>query len=202
MRVAVIADSGSRAQELKRMLAIDPEMMVNARTVSEQPAFDEDEADVVVWEPSPGEEGWDVIERQSGESKIILLTDTLNENLVADVLRSGIKAVLPAKISAEQLVAAVRAVGENLIVLESEGLPLPARTPHFRNPPPVESLTNRESEILTAIADGLTNKDIASRLHISEHTVKFHVATILSKLGASSRTEAVTIALRQGLLMI
>ncbi len=200
--MTVIADSGSRAQDLKRMLATDLEMMVNARTVSEQPVFDEDEADVVVWEPPAGEEGWDVTGRQSGASKVVLLTDALDENLVADALRSGIKAVLPANISVEQLVAAVRAVGEDLIVLEGEGLPLPARIPHFRSLPPVESLTNRESEILTAMADGLTNKDIASRLRISEHTVKFHVATILSKLGASTRTEAVTLALRQGLLMI
>jgi len=63
-------------------------------------------------------------------------------------------------------------------------------------------LTRREVHILTAVAKGLGNKEIAWRLDISEHTVKFHIGSIFTKLGAQSRTEAVTIGVRHGLIMI
>ena len=56
--------------------------------------------------------------------------------------------------------------------------------------------------MLSILAEGGSNKEIASRLSISEHTVKFHVASIMGKLGATSRTEAVTLAIRQGLIMV
>ena len=65
-----------------------------------------------------------------------------------------------------------------------------------------QTLTPRETEVLGMIADGLGNKIIAARLGISTHTVKFHIASIFAKLEAGSRTEAVTIGIRKGLLMI
>jgi DNA-binding CsgD family transcriptional regulator len=64
----------------------------------------------------------------------------------------------------------------------------------------VEALTAREHEVLVLVADGLRNREIAARLGISEHTVKFHLAAIFGKLGASSRTEVVRKALRLGLI--
>jgi DNA-binding NarL/FixJ family response regulator len=67
---------------------------------------------------------------------------------------------------------------------------------------PREQLTAREIEVLTMLAEGEGNKQIARRLGISEHTVKFHVGSILGKLNASSRTEAVTAGLRQGLIVL
>ena len=68
--------------------------------------------------------------------------------------------------------------------------------------PLVEALTPRELQVLQLLAAGLGNKEIASRLEISEHTVKFHVAAIMGELGAASRTEAVTLGIRHGLIMI
>ena len=65
-----------------------------------------------------------------------------------------------------------------------------------------ESLTHREQEVLELLAEGLPNKAIAARLGISDQTVKFHVASISAKLGATNRTEAVRIALRRGLLTL
>ena len=74
-------------------------------------------------------------------------------------------------------------------------------TDGFREPPSlVEPLTPREQEVLVLLADGLRNREIATRLGISEHTVKFHLAAIFGKLGASSRTEVVRKALRLGLI--
>ena len=64
----------------------------------------------------------------------------------------------------------------------------------------VEQLTPREHEVLVLVADGLRNREIATRLGISEHTVKFHLAAVFGKLGASSRTEVVRKALRLGLI--
>jgi DNA-binding NarL/FixJ family response regulator len=63
-------------------------------------------------------------------------------------------------------------------------------------------LTSREMDVLQLLAQGLPNKIIANRLHISEHTAKFHVSSIMTKLGAASRTEAVTLAARRGLLTL
>ena len=69
-------------------------------------------------------------------------------------------------------------------------------------PEPVEALTTREHEVLALVADGLSNRDIAGRLAISEHTVKFHLASIFGKLGVSTRTEAVQRGLRLGVIEI
>ena len=66
----------------------------------------------------------------------------------------------------------------------------------------IEPLTPRESKVLEMLASGLTNKEIAARLAISEHTAKFHVASILGKLGAGTRTEAVTLGIRRGLVLL
>ena len=68
--------------------------------------------------------------------------------------------------------------------------------------PPVENLTPRELEVLQLLAEGLPNKTIARRLEISEHTVKFHVNAIMSKLNAQSRTEAVVRATQLGLILL
>lgn len=67
---------------------------------------------------------------------------------------------------------------------------------------PTEALTAREREVLELVAEGLSNKAIASRLHISDQTVKFHVASIAGKLGASNRTEAVRIGMKRGLITL
>lgn len=68
--------------------------------------------------------------------------------------------------------------------------------------PPLETLTAREHDVLALVADGLSNRDIAGRLGISEHTVKFHLASIFGKLGVSTRTEAVQRGLRLGVIDI
>jgi DNA-binding CsgD family transcriptional regulator len=66
----------------------------------------------------------------------------------------------------------------------------------------IEALTDRETEVLELLADGLSNKAIGARLGISDQTVKFHVASIAGKLGARNRTEAVRLAARRGLLSL
>jgi DNA-binding NarL/FixJ family response regulator len=108
--------------------------------------------------------------------------------------------------SPERIVAAVRAVAAGLTVLDHELAASALSLPSAAAPLPVadtlDDLTAREHEVLTLVAVGLTNKAIAQRLSISDHTVKFHVAAVLAKLGAESRTEAVHLAVRRGLLSL
>ncbi len=104
--------------------------------------------------------------------------------------------------SAEELSAAVRAVAAGIIVLAppiAREITWPARD---IGAPDAPALTKREDQVLRLVAAGLPNKMIAHELGISEHTVKFHVGAILSKLDARSRTEAVTLAARRGLLTL
>jgi NarL family two-component system response regulator YdfI len=136
----------------------------------------------------------------------VILTDDLQGTWVADALRAGIRAILPRQASTSALLAAVEAAAAGLVVLPRDMVDplLSALTPNSRDLPavPQQALTPREIEVLRMLAEGVGNKTIAWRLGISEHTVKFHVASILAKLNASSRTEAVTLGIRQGLIMV
>jgi NarL family two-component system response regulator YdfI len=95
-----------------------------------------------------------------------------------------------------------------VVVSPEEWLRLSRQTPVRHTPvarplqQPVEGLTPREHEVLTLLADGLPNREIAARLGVSEHTVKFHLGAIFGKLGASTRTEAVQKGLRSGVIEI
>jgi len=137
---------------------------------------------------------------------VVMLTDDPRPALGVELLRRGGRAVLPRHASSEEIVAAIEAVAAGLVVLHPEAMPS-LRSASLARPGAVaavadQRLTAREIEILGLIAEGLGNKAIAARLRISDHTVKFHIASIFAKLGAGSRTEAVTIGVRQGLIMI
>jgi DNA-binding NarL/FixJ family response regulator len=123
----------------------------------------------------------------------------------ADALRAGVRALLPEDVLPDQLVAALEAAAQGLTVMHSaqtEAL-LAAPVGAARQMAELaEPLTPREREVLQMLASGSGNKEIASRLSISEHTVKFHVTSILGKLGASSRTEAVFLGIRRGLVLL
>ena len=157
--------------------------------------------DVVLWEL-----GWDpavALEHLAGFPEdappiVALLSD---DSHAADAWAAGARGVVMRDTDAERLTAALRAVGEGFGVLD---LTLSAAVMPLRSVPAGDSpdLTPRELEALRLLADGLPNKAIASRLGISEHTVKFHVNSILGKLSAQSRTEAVTIAARLGLILL
>jgi len=125
---------------------------------------------------------------------------------MAEALRSGVRAVLPPEAAPEEIVAAVEAAATGLVALHPDAVEalLPAAPPSPRSMPasPHPPLSSREVEVLGMLAEGLGNKQIAWRLGISEHTVKFHLSSIFTKMDVSSRTEAVALGVRLGLIML
>ena len=146
----------------------------------------------------------------ASDFSVVVLVEPASLAASSAALREGARAVLPNDVSPEQLVAALQAAASGLLVLHpaqaaaqvtTNGFgSVPARSREFNDL--AEPLTPRESEVLQMLASGLGNKEIATKLAISEHTVKFHVASILGKLGAATRTEAVSIGIRRGLVLL
>ena len=139
------------------------------------------------------------------ETTVILLSDHSRPGWTAEALRAGVRAILPSEVSADQLTAALQAAMAGLVVVHPSEIPvaLPAASAALSPLAEMtEPLTPREREVLQMLASGLVNKEIAAKLSISEHTVKFHVASILGKLGAATRTEAVTLGFRRGLILL
>jgi DNA-binding NarL/FixJ family response regulator len=116
-----------------------------------------------------------------------------------EVLSAGARGVVARTVTGKRLARALDAVSEGFLVLEEGWVPELLRPPR-RALDSDETLTPRELEVLERLASGLSNKEIADRLGVSVHTVKFHVNSILGKLSATSRTEAVALAARAGLL--
>jgi DNA-binding NarL/FixJ family response regulator len=132
---------------------------------------------------------------------IVVLGDDMPGVLDAGWLRDGGRAVLPRHASTQEIVAAIEAVAAGLIVVHPNAGPLGGSSGR-RAIAASQPLTPREIEVLGMMAEGLGNKVIAARLGISLHTVKFHIASIFSKLNVESRTEAVTVGVRRGLVLI
>jgi two-component system, NarL family, response regulator YdfI len=139
------------------------------------------------------------------ETAVVVLSDHPPPGWVAEALRAGVRAILPSDVSPGRLISALQAAVAGLVVLHPSdvGTALaPAAPVSHPVAELVEPLTRREREVLQMLASGLGNKEIAASLSISDHTVKFHVASILGKLGASSRTEAVSLGIRHGLVLL
>jgi NarL family two-component system response regulator YdfI len=136
----------------------------------------------------------------------VVLVDDPAPDITAELLAMGVKAVIQRDSSFDELTSALRSAAEGLTVLETGvARALAERLPHsggMARLMPAEELTDRELEVLRLLAEGIGNKEIAVRLRISEHTVKFHISSILGKLSASNRTEAVAHGIRQGLIVV
>jgi DNA-binding NarL/FixJ family response regulator len=137
---------------------------------------------------------------RDGAPAIMVLAPDLQPNWTAEALRAGIRAVLPGDLGPREILAAIEAVAAGLVVLHPQDLPVLASDRAL--PAAQQTLSPREIQVLSMLAEGLGNKTIAWKLGISEHTVKFHVASIMTKLNAGSRTEAVTQGIRRGLILI
>jgi len=137
-------------------------------------------------------------------SAVVLLTSEAQPVWTAEAVRVGVRALLPRDAGAAEILAAVEAAANGMAVLDPRELETLLAGAAVPAPATGETaaLTGRELEVLRMLAEGAANKTIAWKLNISEHTAKFHVASILTKLNASTRTEAVTVGIRRGLILL
>ena len=139
------------------------------------------------------------IRQKYPEIQVIALTSFKEGKLIKSALEAGAIGYLLKDISADDLARAIRAAHAGRATLSPEAAQALVETANLP-PAPGLDLTERELEVLALMIEGLNNTQIAGRLTVSPSTIKSHVSNILSKLGVASRTEAVTLALRNGIV--
>ena len=208
--IAIFSADPILRRSLEQLLREDPAITVVG--VADDPSamlrlIDQDHVDAVLADAPPREQlaDWRI---QYNRTAFVVLVDGADEENSLDALYAGARAILPRSAECDQIVVAIKAVTTGLAILPRELLPTLLNGASLAdrsldgNDSGRARLTPRELEVLAAMADGASNKAIARRLGISYHTAKFHVAAILAKLDADSRTEAVTRAAQLGLVML
>jgi two-component system, NarL family, response regulator YdfI len=192
IRVLIVAPSPALRAGLRTLLSSDDEIKIFGEADRWNTSIDEiNEADVMIMSASSASFLDDEMAASSSASILILSDDPLN---VREMMRSqSAWGILPLDASAEELLAAIHALSQGLIVGEPSLLFASEEELLASSP-----LTDRETEVLNLLSKGLANKQIAIALGISEHTVKFHVSSIYTKLNVTNRTEAVRAGLRGG----
>src|SRR5574341_465406 len=208
LRVLIISDDPLARAGLATLLADQPALALVAQTESPfgiasdaeiAQTLDVYAPDAILWDC-----GWDaasVREKISAlDSHTPILALVQDDESAREVWGANVRGILRRDASAQQIAAGLQSIAQGLTVLDpSFNLLLsPARASDGGEL--IEPLTPRELQVLQLLARGLANKAIAQELQISEHTVKFHVNSILAKLGAQSRTDAVVRATRLGLI--
>jgi DNA-binding NarL/FixJ family response regulator len=202
LRVLVVADDPLVRAGLATLLADRPELDIVGQLPAGEPLLDNlpvYRPEVILWDL-----GWEADEpavplQDIAYPLVVLLPD---EELAGDVLAAGVRGLLFRNAAADQIAAALESALQGLLVLDPDLAEALRPAGYAELPPPAEDLTPREQEVLQLLAEGLTNRAIAQELAVSEHTIKFHVNAIMTKLDAQSRTEAVVRATRLGLIML
>ena len=207
----LLATSLAAAADLETSLRAHPDLEVTVFSLSEA------QLENVVRGMEPDVLVLDAVEEANGQNfdflsplaklvPVLALTASSSPTWIFRALQAGIRGILPPEVSGDELASAVRALASGLVVVSPEFSE--TMRPSLRETDSDEldsttvSLTAREQQVLAMLAEGLLNKEIANRLRISEHTVKFHICSIMGKLGASSRTEAVTRGIRRRLIFL
>jgi NarL family two-component system response regulator YdfI len=210
IRVSIVAPAIAVRAGLRALLSDDPQINVIAEAANLAEMEDvQTEADVIVWAPAPVLDLSAVAEFAKvkiGEATTLLLVHN-DPKVMESLTRLPVRAwgLLDPEATQAELIASIQALNEGLSVTNSIWLKQVFKIPKTNkdgNDALVEALTGREIEILQLLALGLTNKQIAGRLRISAHTVKFHVSTIFSKLGTTNRVETVNLGLKKGLIVL
>ncbi len=206
IRIAVAATSAGRRAGLESIVRSHAEFQLAGSfgSVSSVVSFARSSGlDVVVID---SDSIHDLLLEPTSDAAIVLLTDVSHARLISRLLRSGVLAILSRESDPDDVLSAIYAAYDGLVLLSK---PTAGSLAAIYGDQALEvedelseEVTSRETEVLRMLAEGLVNKDIAARLGISEHTVKFHISSILDKLGASTRTEAVTLGIRRGLIPI
>jgi two-component system, NarL family, nitrate/nitrite response regulator NarL len=204
LRVLVVGEDPLARSGLVGLLADAEDLTVAGQSPPEEAAalLRTTGADVVLWDTgveTPADlETLHDLAAGNGPALVVL---TAGESRVPDLLGAGARGVLTRETDGARLLAALQAAALGLVVVD-ERLSAVALRRRAAAESQVESLTPREIEVLQLIGQGLSNRAIAERLAISEHTAKFHVNAILGKLGAQTRAEAVAQGVRSGLLLL
>jgi NarL family two-component system response regulator YdfI len=193
IRVRIVASTSVSAAGLEAMLLHSGRFEL-VKTVA---------ADVVLFEAGGSIKRALQRVHEHSQSGCVMLADEVSRRELIRALHSGVLAVLPSSCTPDELSAAIEAAATGLAAFTPEQLEmlLPAAADDVHDDL-VEPLTARESQVLELLAQGLSNKQISTALQVSEHTVKFHVSSIITKLGVAGRTEAVTRGLREGLILL
>jgi DNA-binding NarL/FixJ family response regulator len=196
IRIAILAPALALRIGLREVFRglEDVEVVGDASTLNELP-----EVDVLVLTSSDY-----LSDLDEDAPAVLLLTD--DQSAAAQLMDLPVWGILSLDASPEELSAAVRALGEGLWI----GSPALLQELLERQPavmledgdPIVDPLTAREREVLQLVAEGLANKQVALSLGISEHTVKFHLSSLYTKLGVTSRTEAIRAGARRGWVVL
>jgi NarL family two-component system response regulator YdfI len=210
IRVLVWAKSRIARAGLEAIVQADPRFELAGagnRSTDVPAAVRQFAPDVVLVDGEEAEVARKVAAVRPGQGPAVVgLVDGLRRAETVRALQAGVRALILREAHPNEIAAALQAAGDGLAVMSAEILdgllPAGGETNDVEPLALEEPLTGREIEVLTLLAEGAGNKEIATRLGISEHTAKFHVSSILSKLGASSRTEAVTRGYREGLILI
>jgi two-component system nitrate/nitrite response regulator NarL len=203
IRVLLVGEDPLARGGLAYLLAGEAALEVVAQTdpSGAAAAVERDDPQVAVWDL--GADALGCLERlgdlgEAGPPALALLQD---EEAAADALAAGARGLLFRDVESGRLALALRALARGLLVFDEALLPrLSQPRPAPQTQP--EPLTPRELEVLQLLAQGLSNRRIAERLGISEHTAKFHVNAIVTKLGAQTRTDAAIRAARLGLVLL
>jgi NarL family two-component system response regulator LiaR len=205
IRVLLVDDHSVVRQGLKMFLDLDPELEVVGEAVNGAEGVEQAESlkpDVVLMDMlmpvMDGIQATAIIRKEMPDVEVIALTSVLDDSSVFGAVRAGAIGYLLKDTEAEELNRAIKAAAAGQVQLSPAAAARLVR--EVRAPDSPETLTDRETEVLILIADGMSNKEIGLELSIGEKTVKTHVSNILGKLGVLSRTQAALQAVRMGLV--
>ncbi len=203
LRIQIIATNRGESSRLATLLESVPDLVfVGAETLDQRGAGPSTtDADVVLVDA--GDVNSAVLsELLAGIERPLVVVGVKHVNLNQLSPSSGGRAMLTLEAGVEEITAAIRAVAQSLLVIDARLVNNANAGLGDGQPSLLEALSSRELDVLRRMAEGWPNKEIACKLGISEHTVKFHVSAILSKLRARSRTDAVATAARRGLITL
>ncbi len=211
IRLLIIDDHEMVREGLKAMLSAEPDFSIVGDAANAEEAFTLIERlrpDIILLDVRlPGTSGIEVcraVTERYPETAVIFLTTFTDESLVEQCIKAGARGFIVKDIERFDLKRSIRAVARGEAAIDTKAavavLAQLRRTPQNKNEPTQEQLSSQQIVILRLVAQGLSSREIATRLYLSENTVKGYVQEILHRLGVKNRTEAVMVAVKQGWL--